>query len=88
MNPNDASIHYHYAKILRDQMNDVKAALSHSQLAVELGDGCSSRAGYGHTLFALGELALAEVELRKALDMKPGDTYAQELLDRVLEAKS
>ena len=67
-------------------MINPKAALLHSRAAVELGDNCKRRAGYGHTLFALGELELAEVELRKALEMKPGDAYAQKILRWVLKS--
>ncbi len=69
-------------------MKDANAAISHSRAAVEHGDSYITRAGYGRTLFALGELALAEVEARKALEMIPGDVNAQELLDSLLKAKS
>ena len=88
INPKHANTHFNYAMLLRDDMNDAKAALSHSRAAVKLDDNCQRRTGYGCTLFALGDLALAEVELRKALEMKAGDTEAQKMLDRVQNTKS
>jgi len=52
-------------------MNDAKTALSHFRSAVELGDSCIRRTGYGHTLFVLGVFTLAEFDHCKALEMKP-----------------